>query len=423
MALEPQCSITTGTLSTCCSATPTPTTLLLLPQMFPRFHKGGRALHLSSVPASPSLIAPGIRSLPSSNPPSTMAAILPPVAIIASIEELLTCTLIGGLLSTLVYGITVLQTYIYYKNYKKDPIATKVLVGVLFVLDSTTTALVFYGLYDYLVGHFMAPVENYFVINPTFVWEHGLAVVIGALVQVFFACRLWYYSRNRYLIGAILGSALAGLGPGLALTIYTGQHARLDIIGSVTIRILAGFANGFSVISDILIAAGLCYYLSTGRTGFKSTDTMIDRLMAYAIQRGALTTLFQAGHMIMNLSFPTRSLYLPFSLMAGKSYCNTLLATLNVRKSVRNKAQQDAYLEPGSHILASIPRSTDMHYQSPGQTGLGSVRASLLYSPCGELSILTIAPAHQQRAGLCALFQQVSCLDNHHRPRFRPEAG
>ena len=50
---------------------------------------------------------------------------------------------------------------------------------------------------------------------------------------------------------------------------YRGQHARLDIIGSVTIRILAGFANGFSVISDILIAAGLCYYLSTGRTGFK----------------------------------------------------------------------------------------------------------------------------------------------------------
>ena len=78
-------------------------------------------------------------------------------------------------------------------------------------------------------------------------------------------------------------------------------------IGSIEVRILAGFANGLSVICDVTVAFGLCYYFKSGKTGFSAyvccvllqkashsntphrTDNMVDRLMLYAIQRGALT--------------------------------------------------------------------------------------------------------------------------------------
>ncbi|KAI1782098.1 hypothetical protein LXA43DRAFT_1069331 [Ganoderma leucocontextum] len=39
--------------------------------------------------------------------------------------------------------------------------------------------------------------------------------------------------------------------------------------GSLKIRMLAGFANGLSAICDILITISLCYYLHSKRTGFK----------------------------------------------------------------------------------------------------------------------------------------------------------
>ena len=81
-------------------------------------------------------------------------------------------------------------------------------------------------------------------------------------------------------------------------------------LGSLRVRIVAGLGNGLSALCDILIALGLCFHLHTSRSGFKtcvfarcssshlylssdhpefSTDTMIDRLMLYAIACGALT--------------------------------------------------------------------------------------------------------------------------------------
>lgn len=64
-------------------------------------------------------------------------------------------------------------------------------------------------------------------------------------------------------------------------------------LGSDYIRILSGFANGLAAVCDILIAAGLCWYLQTGRTGYKRTDNIVDRLIIYAINRGVLTTYAQ----------------------------------------------------------------------------------------------------------------------------------
>ena len=45
-------------------------------------------------------------------------------------------------------------------------------------------------------------------------------------------------------------------------------HSDIFSLGSVEIRVLAGFTNGLSVVCDVLIAAGLCYYLNSGKSGF-----------------------------------------------------------------------------------------------------------------------------------------------------------
>ncbi len=79
-------------------------------------------------------------------------------------------------------------------------------------------------------------------------------------------------------------------------------------LGTVKTRVLAGFANGLSAICDIVITTALCYYLHSRRTGFRRyvssfsgawqvdstsvlrrTDSMIDRLIVYTVNRGGLT--------------------------------------------------------------------------------------------------------------------------------------
>ena len=61
--------------------------------------------------------------------------------------------------------------------------------------------------------------------------------------------------------------------PGTMLTRrpYFTRYTDRDIfsLGSLKIRILTGFANGLSVICDILITVALCYFLNSKRTGFR----------------------------------------------------------------------------------------------------------------------------------------------------------
>ena len=53
------------------------------------------------------------------------------------------------------------------------------------------------------------------------------------------------------------------------MTLISHAHSDIYYPGSLETRILAGFANGLSVVCDIVIAGSLTYYLHYKRTGFK----------------------------------------------------------------------------------------------------------------------------------------------------------
>ncbi|KAI6003093.1 hypothetical protein EDD15DRAFT_2226779 [Pisolithus albus] len=61
------------------------------------------------------------------------------------------CILITGLISCMVYGITILQAYIYYMHYANDTSIVKFLVAAICVLDTLHVAFMCHLLYHYLV--------------------------------------------------------------------------------------------------------------------------------------------------------------------------------------------------------------------------------------------------------------------------------
>ncbi|KAM5546002.1 hypothetical protein V8D89_000128 [Ganoderma adspersum] len=297
-----------------------------------------------------------------------MSAALPP-SVLAGIKETLGAAVIGGILATTIYGITVLQTYTYFRRYPNDSTGLKVLVGLLFILDTTTTGCIAAGLYGYMVTDFGRP-DQLSVTPISLAVEEGVTVVIATLCQLFFAHRLWVFSKqNKFLTFSIIALALGGLGPGIAITVHLFANKDIFTLGSDYIRILSGFANGLAAVCNIVIAAGLCWYLQTGRTGYKRTDNIVDKLIVYAINRGVLTTACQTGHMITAVAFPGHFYFIPFAWCLGKLYCNTVFAMLNVRQSLRRHDVVDTALEAGSRILDSTTHAGD----SAGAESLGTI--------------------------------------------------
>ncbi|KAI0649665.1 hypothetical protein C8Q79DRAFT_1006022 [Trametes meyenii] len=165
--------------------------------------------------------------------------------------------------------------------------------------------------------------------------DNGINIITALAFECYFAHRLWYLSRkNIPLVGLILFFGLAGFGLGIELTVHLLIDRTVASLSAPPFRIKAGVFNGCSAVSDALIAAGLCYYLKTSRSGIKRTDNILDKLMIYAINRGALTTIGQVILLITMVALPGHTYFLPFCMMQSKFYVNALLATLNVRDSL-----------------------------------------------------------------------------------------
>ncbi|KAI0764679.1 hypothetical protein C8Q74DRAFT_1370610 [Fomes fomentarius] len=256
-----------------------------------------------------------------------------PADLIDTLQEIFANVLVGYAIATTVYGITVLQTYLYFRRYPHDRPILKIFVGVLWILDTLTTVLMSHAMYSFFVLNLRNLAED--VRLPwSFTLENGVTDVITAMVQLYFAERLWQLGRNKFLSSAIVILALLSLGLGIEGTIAVFKDHNLI---SQTFRralVVGGAVQGVAVLCDILITGGLCYYFTTSRTGHRTTNALLDRLMAYAIERGALTATVQAMYLIMSVALPDRFFYVPFAMIVAKMYVNTLLASLNVRSSL-----------------------------------------------------------------------------------------
>ncbi|KAI1786239.1 hypothetical protein LXA43DRAFT_1111420 [Ganoderma leucocontextum] len=298
-----------------------------------------------------------------------------PAEQLARVKEALGCIIIGLIVSSILYGITVLQTYIYYKENPKDLVRVKVLVGIVFFLDTVASASITAGAFIFFVNDFgrQATLVN---TPPSLALETAANALIATLTQLFFAYRLYIVSRkNRVLVSVIVSPnpnlvhatvqlltravgklvlAILSLGPAAWTAVFFLGASSLFNLGLPKVRVIASLATGLPAICDILIAWGLCYYLHTSRSGFKKSDTVIDRLMLYTIECGALTAVCQTCILVTFAALPGRIIFIPFQLVVGKLYCNALLASLNVRWRIRelnSVATPDAAtraLQPGS---------------------------------------------------------------------------
>ncbi|KAL1944346.1 hypothetical protein VTO73DRAFT_3531 [Trametes versicolor] len=251
------------------------------------------------------------------------------------IRELLSSVTVGFGIAAVLYGITLVQMFLYFRRYPTDTAFLKATVALLCVLDTFATALIAHSLFTYIVVNYWTPAKD-LVIPWSFATENGVTTLITFIVQCYFAECLWRFTRgNKTLVVSIVLLAVASLGLGSEATIRIFVDSTAESLATKKVRIIGGFAQGTAAICDVMITWGLCYYLDARRSKINSTNTIIDRLMLYAIQRGALTSITQIFFLITFVAFPG-SAFIPLQTATSKLYVNGLLATLNVRHTLKS---------------------------------------------------------------------------------------
>ncbi|KAI0648722.1 hypothetical protein C8Q79DRAFT_1007296 [Trametes meyenii] len=236
---------------------------------------------------------------------------------IPSLNNKFGALLLGSFAGLILYGLTLHQSYRYFRLYPDDAVLVKTFVISILVIETVHTVACIHSSYWYLV-------TNYF--NP-------LALLGGVC---FFARRVYLISRKyRLLVAVAVTLSVVALGFASASTAEAVVKITFEGFEHVTWLDSIGF--GAIVISDVLTTSVLIIVLKRSRTGIRRTDHIVDSLILYAVNTGLLTGIFNMLSLFFALVAPTNMIYIGVSIVATKVYANSLLAVLNTRRSLAER--------------------------------------------------------------------------------------
>ncbi|KAG1874778.1 hypothetical protein DFJ58DRAFT_758721 [Suillus subalutaceus] len=244
--------------------------------------------------------------------------------------------LIGVVVSATLYGVTCVQTWYYFTHFS-DPWYNKLLVGAMFLSDSIHQILVTHAMYTYLVTDFGS-------VSEIFVWSLCVEVLFngftGFMVQSFLTMRVYRLSnKNVIATASVLSLVIAEFI--LVITYFAKAVTYTTFNQLPQIKPLSMSVNAVAAAGDILITIFLCIFLQQSRTGFRRSDTLINKLMLFSINTGLLTTVCAVMSLISITVWPDSFIYIAFYFCMGRFYCNSLLATLNARKGIRHDSCEE----------------------------------------------------------------------------------
>ncbi|KAG2113672.1 hypothetical protein BD769DRAFT_1673684 [Suillus cothurnatus] len=261
------------------------------------------------------------------------------------IERTFGALFIGVIVAAVLFGLSSVQAFVYSQTHRGTGITFyKLAVIWLWILDALHMAFIIHCGYYYLVS-------NYANIGALLdvVWSFKLQIIMEVLiiqgVHSLYLYRIWIFSKGRsrilpFTVGIVIISN-SGVAIALIWAIYQCRmFSELIKIEWATYLTLSTIT-----FADFVIASSLCYLLTTSRTGFSSTDSLITKLMVYVINTGCLTRyssfetipylnsyfmqrMFDGSY---NHTMPTNLIFVAMEFLLAKLYVNSFLALLNAR--------------------------------------------------------------------------------------------
>ncbi|KAI0326508.1 hypothetical protein GY45DRAFT_1328855 [Cubamyces sp. BRFM 1775] len=245
----------------------------------------------------------------------------------------------------MLYGLTIHQTYRYYRLYPKDPLWMKCLVAGIVSFETFHTVLCIVAVYSQLVTHYFEPgtlLAGHWSLR-TLVPASGLTILLG---QCFYVHRV-YQLGSHYGYKLLVFIAIACMACELAFVIATTVEAfRVTLAQFPAYSWLFSAAFGCATLAELFLTGTLIVVLLRSRTGYKRTDSTIEILIMYAVNTGLLVGIFDLSSFTFALILPGNLIYVGVGSVGVKLYATSVLAVLNSRRSLSERLTQD--LELGS---------------------------------------------------------------------------
>ncbi|KAJ7827192.1 hypothetical protein B0H13DRAFT_2680506 [Mycena leptocephala] len=270
--------------------------------------------------------------------------------------------LIGGFFASMLSGVVILQTLLYFRTYKSDPTGFKFLVIGVSGLDTLHTAFIWAGMWDYLIAYYGDTSRiNYIP------WSISLTVILTALVtffvHCFFAHRIMMLSKGNWLMGLpVIILALVRLG---AASVSTWEMFHYKAFDLFKLHARWIFTLGLSVSSavDIVITGLLFYLFQLNKPDAGHLKHVLDKLMLYAFETGSLTCIGTIVSMICWVGMSQNLIFLAYisirelpsrhvrvDLVVYLSHPPNPARRLNTRQAIR-RARPTSSVERGGPIL------------------------------------------------------------------------
>ncbi|KAK7058178.1 hypothetical protein R3P38DRAFT_2681271 [Favolaschia claudopus] len=262
---------------------------------------------------------------------------LPPQASF-TLDNTLGAIIVGFAMACVVFGILLTQTWSYYTRFNGDAALYKFLVGVILVLETTDQALIGHFVYFYSIASAGNPLA---LVTGTTTWslilQQAVGAVVGTIVKLCFASRVYRFSeKNIFITASICLLAVGQLGVALAFTLRAFQLHSIPQV--FHLKMLGTISLALGVLTDVVTAGSLCFFLWRMRTGQGSAaNSLINRLVTDAINTGVLTTVVSLSTLLLFDFLSGNLIFAATYFMLSKLYAVSFLATLNTRRSVRGR--------------------------------------------------------------------------------------
>jgi len=235
-----------------------------------------------------------------------------------------------------------------------------------------------------------------------------IGAVVGAIVKTYFGLRVWRFSgRNIYITGLILFLTFAQLG--LAISYSIRAFMLPSIFAAHKLQLLGSISLGTGVLTDVVTASTLCYFLNRLRTGHKTSDSLVNMLCNNAINTGFLTSTVSVATLILYNVMPDNNLYFMATyFILSKLYAISFMATLNTRRQVHGRGTEQQGGNTTNH--------TNMFH-------LGTRMPSMGPSDFDQWDKVTPASTERGRSVLLEAPQYIYAKDEFPYNSFHPGAG
>ncbi|KAI0667912.1 hypothetical protein C8Q78DRAFT_304050 [Trametes maxima] len=262
--------------------------------------------------------------------PDAAVPLLPPL------DNTYGALMVGTFVGSILYGLTLHQVYRYTRSlaYKRDSRYVKCMVTVVVLLETWHSAIGMHAVFWYLT-------TNYFNPEALFhgVWSINLlSMTIGVIIaisQSFFARRLWLIDRKFRVFVVFVSILLLGEAA-FATALTVEAFIQPDLQHFQNFAWMVDVALGMVLLADGTLTALLIIVLRRRRTGFQSTEAMLNLLVIYTINTGLLTGTLTSISFFMGVFYPRTLIADGMNMCIAKLYANSLLAALNSRHFVKN---------------------------------------------------------------------------------------